>query len=53
MTPLFLAFPDFYNLDMLIVDQTINGMFAIDIVFSFFTAYYDEEYLIIDDRKVS
>jgi hypothetical protein len=53
LTPLFLAFPDFYNDPMLIVDQTFNAMFAVDILFSFITAYYDEEYHIVDDRKVS
>ena len=33
LTPLFLAFPDIYNDPMLIVDQTLNAMFAVDILF--------------------
>ncbi len=34
------------------LDQSMNAFFIIDVVINFFSAYYDEDLEIIDDRKV-
>jgi len=50
-TPFFLAFPDRYNYPVLIFDNFMNAFFFIDIFMNFFTAYYDEDFEIVDDYK--
>jgi len=35
------------------LDMSLNILFAIDIVFNFFTAYQDDDFDVIDDHKVS
>ena len=50
-TPYFLAFPDKYSYPVLIFDNLMNAFFFVDICMNFFTAYYDEDYEIIDDLK--
>jgi hypothetical protein len=53
LTPLFLAFPDIYTSGMMYMDQSMNVMFLVDIILNFFTAFFDEDYMIINDIKVS
>lgn len=36
---------------MQILDNIMNGIFGMDILINFFSAYYDEDYQIIDDAK--
>ena len=52
-TPIFLAFPDMYTTDIMIFDDSLNILFLIDMALTFFVAFYDDEFSIIDDRKVS
>jgi hypothetical protein len=42
-----------YKIDTLfIIDNIVNGFFAIDILMTFFVAYLDDHsYLLIDDHK--
>ena len=35
------------------IDILINAVFAINILITFFVAYYDQEYLLVTNRKVS
>ena len=51
-TPFYLAFPDSYEEGNLALDTTISLLFFADVVINFITAYYDEDYTIIDDPKV-
>jgi len=51
LTPLFLAFPDFYTSGMMYMDQSMNILFLIDIILNFFTAFFDEDYMIVNDLK--
>lgn len=53
LTPIFLAFPEAYTDEMVIVDNLMNMLFIFDIVINFISAYYDEDYQLIDDPKVS
>ena len=48
---MFLAFPDMYTENVLIMDDAINIIFFIDIIVNFMSAHYDSDYTIIDDRK--
>lgn len=53
MTPLYAAFPNLYTKEMQILDYFMNAIFFIEIILNFFTAYYDEDFIIIDTTKVS
>jgi len=35
------------------MDQSMNILFLVDIILNFFTAFFDEDYMIINDIKVS
>ena len=48
-----LAFTDEDDLAWMIVGGIVDSFFLVDLVISFFTAYHDEEYNFIDDRKVT
>ena len=50
-TPFFLAFPDKYDYPVFVFDNTMNAFFFVDIIMNFFTAYYDEDFEIVDDLK--
>ena len=51
-TPFTLAFVQNEDLGYIITDQALNLMFGIDLVINFISAYYDDDYNIIDDYKV-
>jgi hypothetical protein len=51
LTPLFLAFPDIYTSGMMYMDQSMNLFFFVDIILNFFTAFFDEDYMIVNDFK--
>jgi hypothetical protein len=34
------------------VDSVVDSFFGVDIIVNFFTAYYDMEYMLVDDKKV-
>lgn len=44
LTPYYLAFPDGYGTYMDSLDNAMNIIFGIDIIFNFFSAYYNEDY---------
>lgn len=52
MSPIFMAFPELQTTEITYLDNAINIMFGIDIILSFFTAYYDEDFIIVDENKV-
>lgn len=52
VTPVRTAFVDQDNLRWAIINYTIDLMFLIDIVFSFNTAFFDEDFQIVHDRKI-
>lgn len=53
LTPFYLAFPDTYSPGMNNFDYAMNIVFFIDIFINFNSAYNNENYKVIDDRKVS
>lgn len=52
MTPIYVAFPDFYTKNAMIFDNCMNAVFTLDILVSFFTAFYDEDFTLIESNKV-
>jgi hypothetical protein len=52
MTPVFIAFPELQTQGSDILEMTMNLIFAIDVVLNFFSAFYDQDYTIIDDYRV-
>lgn len=34
------------------MDQSMNVLFLVDIILNFFTAFFDEDYMIVNDIKV-
>ena len=52
LTPLYVAFSNLYTREMQILDNTMNAIFIIDIFLCFFSAYYDEDFIIIHTSKV-
>lgn len=55
LTPYQLAFGNDYNIDftMFGIDQALNLCFLIDIYMNFTSAYYDDDYTLIEERSVS
>ena len=51
LTPYKLAFVDEDNLGWTVVDYIIDFLFLIDIIINFFTAYYNDRYILIDKRR--
>ncbi len=47
-----MAFPETYTTKLKVVDQTMNLIFALDLIVNFFRAFYDDEMIIVDDYKV-
>ena len=52
MTPLLLAFPQFQTAETKILDYVMSSFFLIDCLLNFITAYFDEDYQIVDCPKV-
>ena len=52
MTPILMAFPELQTTEITYLDNAMNIVFGIDIILNFFTAYYDEDFIIVDDNKV-
>jgi hypothetical protein len=50
-TPYRIAFFDEDELDWIIIDSVVDFFFLIDIIFTFFTAYYGADYRLIDIRR--
>lgn len=44
---------DGINIGMTVFDSGVNLLFLCDIIVQFFTAFYDSDYNIVDQRKVS
>lgn len=50
--PFEFAFLPYKQDALFIIDNTVNGFFAIDIILTFFVAYLDSHsYLLVDDAK--
>lgn len=53
MSPFELGFLRKAHPPLSVIDNVVNGLFAIDIVLTFFVAYLDTNtYLLVDDRKL-
>ena len=52
ITPARIAFTDADDLTWMVVGFFFDLLFAIDLILNFFMAYHDEEFNLIDDRKV-
>jgi hypothetical protein len=50
-TPYRIAFFDEDELDWIIIDSVVDFFFLIDIILTFFTAYYGADYRLIDIRR--
>jgi len=50
--PYSLAFPNSKTSGLVVLENLINILFTIDILLNFFSAYYDENFAIIDEYKV-
>ena len=53
LTPYQLAFGQDNDWSMIGIDSAINICFLIDIIINFTSAFYDDEYNLIDEHKVS
>lgn len=53
IAPYSFAFPENFSSNMQYLDYVMSAVFALDILFNFFTAYQDDNYNIIDDHKVT
>ena len=53
LTPYQLAFGQDNDWTMIGIDSAINICFLIDILINFTSAFYDEDYNLIDEHKVS
>ena len=49
-TPARIAFTDDNQLKWAIVDSIVDLIFLMDLVLNFFFAYYDDEYMLVDNR---
>ena len=47
-----LAFTEEDDLKWTIIGIVVDSFFLVDLVLNFFTAYHDEEFNLVDDRKV-
>jgi len=50
--PYSLAFPSSKSLGLVVLENFINILFTIDIALNFLSAYFDDNFAIIDDFKV-
>lgn len=52
ISPFEFAFLPYKQDAFFIIDNTVNGFFAVDIILTFFVAYLDaQSYLLVDDPK--
>ena len=47
-----LAFTEEDDLPWIIIGIVVDSFFLVDLIINFFTAYHDEEFNLVDDRKV-
>ena len=47
-----MAFIQNMTLDLILIDQIMNLLFFIDIILTFFAAYVDQDFNIVDDHHV-
>ena len=52
VSPYRIAFYDEDSIGWLVIDGIVDGLFAIDMILTFFTAYFDNDENIVLDRKV-
>lgn len=52
MTPLLLAFPELQTIGTKILDYLMSSIFLLDCLLNFITAYFDEDFQIVDSPKV-
>lgn len=52
VTPIRIAFYESDDLKWTVINYTIDGLFFIDIIVSFSSAFYDEDFKIIDNRCI-
>ena len=52
ITPARIAFTDADDLTWVVIGLLFDLLFGIDLVLNFFMAYHDEEFNLIDERKV-
>jgi|LauGreDrversion4_2_1035121.scaffolds.fasta_scaffold138363_3 hypothetical protein len=52
MVPFFLAFPELETPQLEIFGNIVTGIFGLDILINFFTAYYDSNLILVDNYKV-
>lgn len=52
LTPYYLAFPESYTETPFYLDQSINCVFALDMCTQFVSAFYDDDFQIIDSVRV-
>lgn len=43
---------DLYYYGWLVTDMAIDFLFFIDVIFNFFSAYYDDNFVIVDNKNV-
>lgn len=48
ITPYWIAFTEDEEIGWLAIDSVIDFIFMIDIIINFFTAYYNDKYILID-----
>lgn len=51
LTPITLAFSDDQEIGWMVADNIINFFFLIDIIITFFSAYYNSKFILIDKRS--
>ena len=52
VTPIRIAFYESDDLKWTIINYTIDGLFFVDIIVSFSSAFYNEDFKIVDDRCI-
>ena len=51
LTPARIAFTDDDSLQWILVDSFIDIVFLVDLILNFFFAYYDDEFMLVDNRE--
>lgn len=51
ITPVSLAFSDDSAVEWIVIDSVINVFFLFDIIVTFFSAYYNSKFILIDKRR--
>jgi hypothetical protein len=53
LTPINIAIPEMYKRPLQIADYTLSLLFLVDIVVNFCSAYFDDDYVLIENLQVS